>query len=67
MVRSCSVCVPTGELILMMEFVEGGWGNAVNSLHLYFHVRMGAGQGSALYDVVEESEHVERYEYVYFV
>jgi hypothetical protein len=39
----------------------------VNSLHLYFHVRIGAGQGSALYDVVEESENVERYEYVYFV
>jgi hypothetical protein len=39
----------------------------VNSLHLYFHVRIGAGQGSALYDVVEESENVERCEYVYFV
>jgi hypothetical protein len=26
----------------------------VNSLHLYFHVRIGAGQGSALYDVVED-------------
>jgi hypothetical protein len=39
----------------------------VNSLHLYFHVRIGAEQGSALYDVVEESENVERYEYVYFV